>query len=401
MTSDAGFQNSTTNARSKPLLILHAGTHKTASTYIQERLHLNRDLLKQQSITYQDPCFDRPKAKKLAGELCKYREKRWRRMLSNHKQDQHLLLSAEQFSVPLTNQKCIQNLEELANNFGFKLHIVVFIRSQLDYINSRYIYSLRRFYHSQTFEQFVSDAIEGEMHSEWQQRGRITRRQDVFNFWTYFQPLIEAKKSGLKVSFIPFQQNGNDPFQDLITTIGVAHNQTWEQCTSRHFNRSPGTRGVWMARLLSQKLRENKISTRSIDNSSQIILREEQQRRWKDPAFWGYSRRLKNQVIKYFKNDNDKFAKAAWGTSWATAFPDDIKLLQRKKQIYQPQSIEEEETMHAIAIHLLRRIRHKIKPKFYYRIVDPLERIANFLSPSISLRTIRYVKIHLLQLGKP
>jgi hypothetical protein len=401
MTSDAGFQNSTTNARSKPLLILHAGTHKTASTYIQERLHLNRDLLKQQSITYQDPCFDRPKAKKLAGELCKYREKRWRRMLSNHKQDQHLLLSAEQFSVPLTNQKCIQNLEELANNFGFKLHIVVFIRSQLDYINSRYIYSLRRFYHSQTFEQFVSDAIEGEMHSEWQQRGRITRRQDVFNFWTYFQPLIEAKKSGLKVSFIPFQQNGNDPFQDLITTIGVAHNQTWEQCTSRHFNRSPGTRGVWMARLLSQKLRENKISTRSIDNSSQIILREEQQRRWKDPAFWGYSRRLKNQVIKYFKNDNDKFAKAAWGTSWATAFPDDIKLIQRKKQIYQPQSIEEEETMHAIATHLLRRIRHKINPNFSYRIADPLERIANFLSPSISLRTIRYVKIHLLQLGKP
>ena len=401
MTSDAGFQNSTTNARSKPLLILHAGTHKTASTYIQERLHLNRDLLKQQSITYQDPCFDRPKAKKLAGELCKYREKRWRRMLSNHKQDQHLLLSAEQFSVPLTNQKCIQNLEELANNFGFKLHIVVFIRSQLDYINSRYIYSLRRFYHSQTFEQFVSDAIEGEMHSEWQQRGRITRRQDVFNFWTYFQPLIEAKKSGLKVSFIPFQQNGNDPFQDLITTIGVAHNQTWEQCTSRHFNRSPGTRGVWMARLLSQKLRENKISTRSIDNSSQIILREEQQRRWKDPAFWGYSRRLKNQVIKHFKNDNDKFAKAAWGTSWTTAFPDDIKLLQRKKQIYQPQSIEEEETMHAIAIHLLRRIRHKINPNFSYRIVDPLERVANFLSPSISIRTIRYVNTHLLQLGKP
>jgi hypothetical protein len=401
MTSDAGFQNSTTDTRFQPLLIVHAGTHKTASTYIQERLHLNRDLLKQQSITYQDPCFDRPKAKKLAGELCKYREKRWRRMLSNHKQDQHLLLSAEQFSVPLTNQKCIQNLEELANNFGFKLHIVIFIRSQLDYINSRYIYSLRRFYHSQTFEQFVSDAIEGEMHSEWQQRGRIARRQDVFNFWTYFQPLLEAKKSGLTVTFIPFKQNGSDPFHDLITTIGVSPNQAWRHCTSRHFNRSPGTRGVWMARLLSQKLTEQKITIKSIDNSSQIILREEQQRRWKDPAFWGYSRRLKNQVIKYFKNDNDKFAKAAWGTSWATAFPDDIKLIQRKKQIYQPQSIEEEETMHAIATHLLRRIRHKINPNFSYRIADPLERIANFLSPSISLRTIRYAKTCLLQLGKP
>ena len=137
MTSDAGFQNSTTHASSQPLLILHAGTHKTASTYIQERLHLNRDLLSQHSITYQDPCCDRPKAKKLAGELCKYREKRWRRMLSNHKQGEHLLLSAEQFSVPLTNQQFIQNLEEHANSFDLKLHIVIFIRSQLDYINSR------------------------------------------------------------------------------------------------------------------------------------------------------------------------------------------------------------------------------------------------------------------------
>ena len=60
-------------------------------------------------------------------------------MLSNHKQDQHLLLSAEQFSVPLTNQKCIQNLEEIANNFGFKLHIVVLIRSQLNYIDPLYL----------------------------------------------------------------------------------------------------------------------------------------------------------------------------------------------------------------------------------------------------------------------
>ena len=371
---------------------MHAGTHKTASTYIQERLHLNRDLLSQQSITYQDPCFDRPKAKKLAGELCKYREKRWRRMLSNHKKGEHLLLSAEQFSVPLTNQKCIQNLEELANSFGLKLHIVIVIRSQLDYINSRYIYSLRRFYHSQTFEEFVSDALEGEMHSERQQRGRITRRQDVFNFWTYFKPLLKAKKSGLKVSFIPFKQGGSDPFQDLMTTIGVSQNQPWKNCTSRHFNRSPGTRGVWMARLLSQKLKEHKITNKSIDNSSQIILREEQQRGWKDPAFWGYSRRLKNQVVKHFKSDNKKFAKAAWGTSWSTSFPDDSQLKLRKKQNYQPQSIEEEETMHAIAIHLLRRIRRQINPNFASQVADPLERITSFLSPSITLQTIRRIK---------
>ena len=399
MTSDAGFQNSTSKSRDQPLLILHAGTHKTASTYIQERLHLNRDLLKQQSIVYQDPCCDRPKAKKLAGELCKHREKRWRRMLSNHKQGQHILLSAEQFSVPLTDQKCIQHLEEIAKSFGLKLHIVIFIRSQLDYINSRYIYSLRRFYHCQTFEEFVANALAGEMHSERQQRGRIQRRQDVFNFWTYFQPLLESKKSGLRVSFIPFKQSGNDPFHDLISAIGASPNQPWKKCASRHFNRSPGTRGVWMARLLSQKLKEHKISTRSINNSSQIILREEQQRRWKDPAFWGYSRRLKNQVIRHFKNDNDKFAKAAWGTSWSTSFPDDIELQKQKKQIFQPQSVEEEETMHAIAIYLLRRIRHQINPSLVNQSTDSAERIASLLSPSITLRAIQRIKASLRRLN--
>ena len=147
-----------------------------------------------------------------------------------------------------------------------------------------------------------------------------------------------------------------------------------------------------MARLLSQKLKEHKISTRSIDNSSQIILREEQQRRWNDPVFWGYSRRLKNQVIQHFKHDNDKFAKAAWGTSWSASFPNDVALQKQKKQIFQPQSIEEEETMHATAIHLLRRIRHQVKPSLVNQITDPAERIASLLSPSITHRIIQRMK---------
>ena len=117
------------------------------------------------------------------------------------------------------------------------------------------------------------------------------------------------------MSFVPFKQGGSGPIQDLMKTIEVSQNQPWRNCTSRHFNRSPGTRGVWMARLLSQKPKEHKITNKSIDNSSQIILRVEQQRGWKDTAFWSYSRRQKNKVVKHFKADNNKFAKAAWGTN--------------------------------------------------------------------------------------
>ena len=145
----------------RPQLIVHAGTHKTASTYIQERLHRNRDLLNSQGISLQDPLDCKPKPKKLAAELCKRRSKRWKAFFNQPSQGPHRLLSAEQFAVPLTDPNCIQQLQTMADEAGYELHIVIFIRSQLDYINSRYIYSLRRFYHHQTFEQFVGDALQG------------------------------------------------------------------------------------------------------------------------------------------------------------------------------------------------------------------------------------------------
>ena len=236
----------------RPQLIVHAGTHKTASTYIQERLHRNRDLLQRQGISLQDPLDCKPKPKKLAAELCKRRTKRWKAFFNQQLKGPHRLLSAEQFAVPLTDPDCIQQLEAMADEAGYELHIVIFIRSQLDYINSRYIYSLRRFYHHQTFEQFVGDALKGKLQNEKAMRGKIERRQDVFDFWTYFQPLLQAKAKGLKVSFLPFRQGDLDPFEQFIRTINLSTDLAWKPCPQRHYNRSPGTRGVWLATGLRQ-----------------------------------------------------------------------------------------------------------------------------------------------------
>jgi len=60
----------------------------------------------------------------------------------------------------INQSKCIQNLGGLANSFGLKLHIVILIWSQLDFVNSRYIYSLRWFHQNQTFEECIADALE-------------------------------------------------------------------------------------------------------------------------------------------------------------------------------------------------------------------------------------------------
>jgi len=361
----------------RPQLIVHAGTHKTASTYIQERLHRNRDLLQRQGISLQDPLDCKPKPKKLAAELCKRRTKRWKAFFNRQLKGPHRLLSAEQFAVPLTDPDCIQQLEAMADEAGYELHIVIFIRSQLDYINSRYIYSLRRFYHHQTFEQFVGDALKGKLQNEKAMRGKIERRQDVFDFWTYFQPLLQAKAKGLKVSFLPFRQGGLDPFEQFILTINLSTDLAWKPCPQRHYNRSPGTRGVWLARVLSQLLDENDISPKKIRNSSQIILQEEQKRFWRDPSFWGYSRKLTKKVTRHFEENNAKFARAAWNCSWDRAFASGNNAQHRRRSIYVPGSIESEIRMHAIAHNLLSRIQQQVSTPNHNKLMGAIARLIN------------------------
>ena len=365
----------------RPQLIVHAGTHKTASTYIQERLHRNRDLLQRQGISLQDPLDCKPKPKKLAAELCKRRTKRWKAFFNQQLKGPHRLLSAEQFAVPLTDPDCIQQLEAMADEAGYELHIVIFIRSQLDYINSRYIYSLRRFYHHQTFEQFVGDALKGKLQNEKAMRGKIERRQDVFDFWTYFQPLLQAKAKGLKVSFLPFRQGGLDPFEQFILTINLSTDLAWKPCPQRHYNRSPGTRGVWLARVLSQLLDENDISPKKIRNSSQIILQEERKRFWRDPSFWGYSRKLTQKVTRHFEANNAKFAQAAWKCNWDKAFSTANKSEHRRRSVYNPESIENEMRMHAIAHNLLSRIQQQVAIPNHNKLMGAVARLTKLLLP--------------------
>ena len=77
--------------------------------------------------------------------------------LSEYESD--VLISAEQFGPRLTQRASIQKLKSIAEQYGYRLTVVIFIRSQLDYINSRYGYSLKRFYHHDTFATYVEKIL--------------------------------------------------------------------------------------------------------------------------------------------------------------------------------------------------------------------------------------------------
>ena len=374
----------------KRRLIIHAGTHKTASTYIQERLHNNRRLLREQNYIYRYPSEQVTTFKSLVKDICNERWKKFKDYLERSSEsDKNLLLSAEQFSVPINHTNTLKKIKDIASKKGYDLQIVIFIRSQLDYINSRYTYSLRRFYHDLSFSDFLETIKEGKLAGDGKQRGHIHKRDHIFDFWTHFEPLLaNSRQAGIKTIFLPFKQNHQDPFDQFLEAIGLPTELNWAHCSNRYLNQSPGIRGVWLSRLLSERLKQEGIDHRMIEGSSKIILKEESWRGWRDKSFWGFNKHLARSTYKLFEKNNELFAQEVWGNSWQDNFPNDPELIKRKRSTYKPLSIHEEIKMHAIADQLVRRISHQINPKSWYFFTDTLERIASRIHPNLAPKNI-------------
>ena len=107
-------------------LILHAGTHKTASSDIQCRLRRSASLLADQKIIYQFPDEDQWDFKQLVKAMSKERWGPWHSYLKRwSKVDADVLISAEQFGPQLTCDGAVSALQTIAREHGFKLTIVI------------------------------------------------------------------------------------------------------------------------------------------------------------------------------------------------------------------------------------------------------------------------------------
>ena len=370
--------NSTRTAPLRRRLILHAGTHKTASTDIQSRLLRSTAELKRQNLIYRFPHGGETTFKRLTRAITRDNWDHWRDYLKalGHA-DGDVLVSAEQFAPRLTRRSTVDRLQAIAAKHGFELIIVIFIRSQLDYINSRYAYTLKRFYHCETFPSYVEQVLQGKLPSSGTFTGPNAKRSDVFDFWNYFTVLRQAKASGLDVRFIPFRQTHADPFMQLLDTLELDPAGAWAASRHDERNKSPGPRGTCLARQLALRLSRHGISHRSIENSSAIIPREEHFRRWQDGSYWGFDAELSRRVQQHFKGNNNLFAKAVWGKSWKKVFIHDRKLQRRPQNTYTPLNVEEQVRMDRIADHLLLRINRRLQDRPLHGLRERVERLAS------------------------
>lgn len=134
-------------------LVIHAGTHKTATTLIQETLGHNRARLAAQGLVY--PATGRAAGHHLLvsqwlGHLKAYRDDRapaehWRELIARHAGGgATVLLSSEEFSRKAPKPVDMAALAGYGAAFGTR-RIVFVLRNQLGYIQSLYLEMQRQF----------------------------------------------------------------------------------------------------------------------------------------------------------------------------------------------------------------------------------------------------------------
>tara|TARA_E500000178_G_scaffold346799_1_gene399006 strand:+ start:273 stop:1295 length:1023 start_codon:yes stop_codon:yes gene_type:complete len=289
--------------------IIHAGTHKTASTYIQERLWKNRKILYDLGLR-----LLKPRRKKTGQfmELARFlKEQNFSAIESELNRaspgGQDVVVSAEQFTQPLLNSACVDGLQKLLEGFGCRLKIVIFLRDQPDYINSLYVQEVRRFYHSRDLPSFTK-------------RCRV-RRSHWFDYETMFSHLLDHES--IDVKFLPYGSAFGDPFLNFMNSLdlNLPEGGEWVAGRSGKANDQPGIKGVWLALQVCKRMQEIGVNLKLLENQSKYIRKYSIPRGWSDNRFFGMRPKKVRKIREFYKNGNDRFARRVWGKdSWSDVF---------------------------------------------------------------------------------
>ncbi len=296
-------------------LVIHAGTHKTASSYIQSRMAANRKLLRKLGLVVPYPAGLSRKHKPLAAALAKGRWQPWRRLLASPVGP--LLLSGEQFTQPLAQPACLDALVQVLAERGYRLKVVVFLRDQPDYINARYVHSTRRLYHHQDFEAYV--------------RAQLAERRHIYDYHHLFGHLV-ARPDVTSV-FLPYGSRFGDPFARMMAALGwVEPAQGWASADPQKGNVQPGCRGVWLAQALGERLAALGIDGRRLTNTGGVVRRIAARQGWQDERYCGFDPASAEEVATHYGASNDAFAQRVWGCRWREQVP----VLPMVRRVFQP-----------------------------------------------------------------
>ena len=295
------------------VLVIHAGTHKTASTYIQCRLHANRSNLSDNNVFLLSPdtrklgrCYE------FATELKRGRFAKIKRLLTSASLSaQSVVLSDERLAQPLTDPEVLARLVKVARRVGLRLKVVLFLRDQPDYMNSLYVQEVRRFYHCQSIDRYVARCLE--------------KRSNRFDYNQMFDALLSNRN--VEVAFLPFASGLGDPFDRLMQSQGWTSDQAWAPAPSATVNDQIGAKGVWLSRKVGRRLKQMGADRRLIRGQSRFVRQYANQYGWSEDRFYGLNPALVSDIRNHYRRSNNIFSQRVWGCDWEHLFPITTKQL--------------------------------------------------------------------------
>ena len=302
------------------VLTVHAGTHKTASTYIQSRLLANAKILAKAGVFTDYPQEITRKFKPLVAALQAGDWSAWKlylQMVPAH--CNHILVSAEQFSQSLANPKIFKPLTKLLLKHGYRTKIIVFLRDQPDYTNAHFVHSTRRLYHHMPFNDYVDM--------------QLNECKRFYDYEYLFGSLI--KEPGIQIDFLPYLSSLGDPFERLMRHLGFKPNTAWKSHSEGAVNIQPGHKGVWLAQEISKQLFEQYgiIDGKGspLKNRGTAVRRIAEREGWAKDRYYGFDEAMFEKVVENYAESNDRFAQDVWGCSWRKVYP----LHRLDRQVYE------------------------------------------------------------------
>lgn len=291
--------------------------HKTASTYIQKMLEVNKDFLSSHRIA----CPEYPAKGRdvLIDSIKKRRFGPWLRLIEKVGPNSTLLISEERLSNVLSQS---QNDKLIATNGDWlakklkaccnKLTTIAFVRDQPEFINSLFCQDIKRLspYISLSFDEYVDDAFTG--------------RYDFIecNLLKLFGWSINNKS--VESIFLPFGNTfAENPFSQLVHRVAPqAELGPWKEV--QPINVSPGLLTVHLASRIVKYIEANDFRPNKHERLrlSRLLLKRTDVLGWNLCKYNAITKRRYELIRNYYSASNDEFAGRAWGVGrWEDVFP--------------------------------------------------------------------------------
>jgi hypothetical protein len=300
-------------------LHLHAGPHKTASTYLQARLQANRRALQRQGLRYPLP-WGEHSHRQLGRSLQAGRWQALEQLLQHHSRwSGDLLLSAEHFTPLLSDPAAIEALRRCCARHGLALHVLNVVRPQAELLNSFYAHVLGRLYATPTFAAYVKAQLAGTRLRGPARRRWIRVAPLQLDLEQRFAPLLAA--AALRCSFLPFVPRRRDLFEQLVEAVGLAP-AIWRPAPAHQANEQLGRRGLALAYRLNQRLdqlplrRNRLIAEHGLNRLVEQLRQRARQRGWVQERYSGWCGQLPARLEQRYGAANRRFAERVWGQSW-------------------------------------------------------------------------------------